>query len=47
MSRVWTCEDCKVKGKWTYNQLATQGIPVCPRCDKEMVLIPKEAPSGK
>lgn len=44
MTREWDCTACELDGvvsttRWSYDELASQGSPVCPICDSDMSLI--------
>ena len=38
MSKKWVCKDCGKEVDWSYEELASKGNPVCPKCDGDMEL---------
>ena len=33
---MWSCPECNFKAKWSYNDLANRGGPICPNCDSDL-----------
>ena len=42
MDRKWKCESCWHETRWSYDDLAYRGCPVCPYCDDDMELLPPD-----
>lgn len=38
-ARQWRCPQCSYQVNCSYEQLAEVGIPMCPDCDVEMILV--------